>query len=229
MKRVVWLAVLALIAGVCSAQRGMRIGPGSLRGFEHGRFPAPNFGPVKLPGGFILTPEQVSVNLGIPPISAIPPLGVNQPAVDVLRLTLPGFNLGVNRILGRRLRSAGSGEFGAYPLLPVVGGYGYGEGPNVIVLQPMQIPMTLSRPAEVVHPILHQYPVGPESTGPQPEFTLAMRDGSTRPAILVWVQDQVLNYLDPSKKRQQIPLSTLDRASTERLNRENNVELHLPD
>ena len=124
---------------------------------------------------------------------------------------------------------AGFSGFGAYPLLPVIGGYGYGGGPNVFVLQPIQIPMAAPRPPEVVRPMLHQYPAGPESAGAQPAFTLAMTDGSTHPAVLVWVQGRVLHYIDPADNRTTVSLSALDRNATERLNREKNLELHLPD
>jgi hypothetical protein len=55
-----------------------------------------------------------------------------------------------------------------------------------------------------------------------------MKDGTTHPAILVWVQNGVLHFIDPSGKTVKVPVSTLDRNATERLNREKNLELHLP-
>lgn len=236
MKRMVWLGVLTLITSSCFAQHGMRIGPASLRGFEHGRFPPPIFQTLKLPNGFVLTPQQISVNLGIPPVSPIPPLGVNMLGVDILRPALPGFNLGFNQFFNRGLGFSGYGYggygYGGYPLLPVMGeGYGYGESPNVVFLPP--IPMAPPRPPEIAHPALHEYPVPAESAsaggGAQPAFTLAMKDGSQHTAILVWVQDDVLTYVEPSGKTQHVPLNTLDRATTQRLNQEKNLELHLPD
>src|SRR5713101_7209082 len=121
MKRVVWLGALTLITGSCFAQHGMRIGPRSLRGFENRTFGPPVFSTLKLPGGLVLAPEQISINGGIPPLSAIPPLGVNRLGVDVLRLSLPGFNLGFNQLFGGGFASGGLFPYGAYPLLPVTG------------------------------------------------------------------------------------------------------------
>ena len=173
------------------------------------------------------TAQQTSFNFGIPPIGAISTLGVNQLGVDVITPGMPG--------LSRRHGFANFenfGFFGGYPLLPVIAdGYGYGNGgaPSIIMLQPIQMPVQPPRPPEIAHATVHEYhPAETATAGQQPVFTLAMNDGSRRSAILVWVQNGAIHYIDPTGKTEHAPLSTLDRATTERLNQEKNLELHLP-
>jgi len=171
--------------------------------------------------------QQTSFNFGIPPIGAISTLGVNQLGVDVITPGMPG--------LSRRHGFANFGNagfFGGYPLLPVIAdGYGYGNGsaPSIIMLQPIQMPVQPPRPPEIAHATVHEYhPAETATAGQQPVFTLAMNDGSRHSAILVWVQNGAIHYIDPAGKTEHAPLSTLDRATTERLNQEKNLELHLP-
>ena len=148
--------------------------------------------------------------------------------VDVITPGMPG--------LSRRHGFATFGNFGffgGYPLLPVIAdGYGYGNGgaPSIIMLQPIQMPVPAPRPPEIAHAAMHEYhPAETATAGQQPVFTLAMNDGSRHSAILVWVQNGAIHYIDPSGKTEHAPLSTLDRATTERLNQEKNLELHLPE
>jgi hypothetical protein len=179
----------------------------------------------------VVLPQRTSFDFGIPPLSAIPPIGVNTLGADVLRASLPGFS-GFDPRLGS-FGFSGFGGFGAFPLLPVMAdGYGAG-GERVIVLQPVQMPYMAPPKPEIAHPAMHEYKEPAELTsapaaGGEPAFTLAMKDGTTHPAILVWVQKGVLHYIDPSGKTVQVPLSTLDRDATQRINREKNLELHLP-
>jgi hypothetical protein len=174
------------------------------------------------------TVQQTSLNLGIPPIGPISTLGVNQLGVDVITPGMPG--------LGGRHGFGNFGNFGflgGYPLLPVItDGYGYGNGgaPTIIMLQPMQMPVATPRPLEIAHAAVHEYhPAETAAAGQQPVFTLAMNDGSRHAAILVWVQNGAIHYIDPTGKTEHAPLSRLDRATTERLNQEKNLELHLPE
>ena len=170
------------------------------------------------------TAQQTSFNFGIPPVGAISTLGVNHLGVDVITPGMPasGGNNGFFDF----------GFFGGFPLLPVItNGYGYGGAPTIIMLQPIQMPVQAPRPPEIAHAALHEYhpPAETASGGQQPVFTLAMIDGSRHAAILVWVQSGAIYYIDPTGRTAHAPLSTLDRATTERLNREKNLELHLPE
>ncbi len=231
MKKVISIGLFLALTNHVFAQRhqpgfGFRgLGTPPAHGFLN-RFPGmiPRF-------QFVGTPHQTSFNLGIPPIGAIPPLGVNVLGVDVI-------TPGVNRFGGRHGFSPFSAfesfGFGGYPLLPVMtDGNGYGGAPSIIVLQPIQMPYQPPRPPEVAHAVVHDYrqPAEPASAAGQgqPVFTLAMRDGSTHSAILVWVQNGAVHYIDPTGKTEHVPLNTLDRGTTQRLNQEKSLELHLPE
>jgi hypothetical protein len=224
MKKLIGLGLFLAITSHVFAQRhqpgfGFRgLGTPPAHGFLN-RFPGmiPRF-------QYSGTAQQTSFNFGIPPVGAIPPLGVNQLGVDVITPGMPG--------LGGRHGFSQFGFFGGYPLLPVItDGYGYGSAPSIIVLQPIQMPVQPPRPPEVARAAMHEYrqPAETAGTGQQPVFTLAMNDGSRHAAILVWVQNGAIHYIDPTGKTEHAPLSALDRATTERLNQEKNLELHLPE
>src|SRR5258708_3315270 len=226
MKKLIGLGFFLALASHSFAQRhqpgfGFRgLGTPPAHGFLN-RFPGmiPRF-------EFSGTAQQTSFNFGIPPIGAISPLGVNQLGVDVITPGIPGRNRqhGFSDF-------GGLGFFGGYPLLPVIAdSYGYGGAPSIIMLQPIQMPMAPPRPPEIAHAAVHEYhPAEPAATGQQPVFTLAMNDGSRHAAILVWVQNGAIHYIHPTVKTEHAPLSSLDRATTDRLNQEKNLELHLPE
>jgi hypothetical protein len=218
MQKVLTLGLLlSLVGGLPAQHRGggvrFNVGVPASGGFGHGFGRSPFF-----------VPQQISVNLGIPPVNPIPPLGVNMLGVNTLTPVWP--------FPGSPVPPLG---FGAYPLLPVVGGYDYGSGatPNIIVLQPIQLPP--ARP-EVARPTLREYnpPAGPgampaQATAQQATFSLVLRDGTTVPAILVWAQDDSICYVDPAGRMHQIATDALDRDATLRLNRSKNLNIHLPE
>ena len=78
----------------------------------------------------------------------------------------------------------------------------------------------------IVRPALHEYNPAAGPTGQT--FSIAMRNGPILPALLAWVDDGELNYLDPERKQHQVLLDNVDRDTTLRMNREKNLELHLP-
>ena len=227
MKMLLGLGFAAMMAGGCFGQhRGGHGFVSTGHSFEHGQFPGGFVG--GFPRGFFFTPQQIAVNLGIPPISPIPFLGVNSLGVDVL---VPG--LGITRHFGSSLFSGLFSGFGGYPLLPVIGdGYGsYGGGANIIVLQPIQMPFQPPPRPEIAKPQLHEYKEPPgttPATGEQPVFSLQLKGGSTQPAVLVWVSSGMVHYLDRQNKGHAVALDAVDREATLRVNREKNLELHLP-
>jgi hypothetical protein len=59
-------------------------------------------------------------------------------------------------------------------------------------------------------------------------FAIALKDGTTVSAAAVWVQDNVVHYVDSEGAHRRAPLDTIERDITARLNREQNLVLRLP-
>lgn len=176
------------------------------------------------------TPQNF-LNVGIPPIgSGLPSLGVNAPGSafftgNLAQDTFPGWSL---------------------PFWPYWGGYGgYGYDmaqaaqPSIIVIQPFS-PEMMGQPRKPPEPArleIREYkgpaageaqPAAAAPLGPQQMFSIALRNGARDAAMAAWVDDDCLNYLNASGKRQKVALSALDRDATERLNRQKNLSLWLP-
>src|ERR1043165_8211122 len=162
MRGLVGLGIGVLLGSSCFGQHL----PGAHFAAPGGRGTGPRFGPVTsvgghLPGGFLVMPQRTSFDFGIPPLSAIPPIGVNTLGADVLTATFPGVN-GFNQRFG----SLGFSGYGGYPLLPVMAdGYG-ASGERVIVLQPIQMPYQPPRKPEIAHPAMHEYKESAEAASP---------------------------------------------------------------
>jgi hypothetical protein len=194
-----------------------------------------------------------SGNFGLPPVRPIPPLGLTTTRFA----TFPGFGgfLGFRHIgfggFGnfRRFGAFGLGGFGlggfggwgwGYP--GFYDGYGYGDyygggnqpTPSVIVLMPPpQSPPP--PPPEPARPEIHEYKQ-PDGAGGQPSvlqpsasaFSIVSRDGLTRYAIAVWVQDATVKYVGPDGVDGEVPLGSVDREATRRANAEKQLALQLP-
>jgi len=186
------------------------------------------FGRIRSPGSAVIgfgTPQNFA-NLGIPPIgSPLPSLGVNAPGSAFFSglfadSFFPGWSL---------------------PWYPFTyGGYDYAPpqpSPSVIVIQPFSPEMMAPRkPPEPARLEIREYK-GPAPEEAQPAagtpnagqmFTIALKSGARDSAIAAWVENDCLSYFDASGKRQTVSLATIDRAATERLNREKNLSLWLP-
>ena len=61
-----------------------------------------------------------------------------------------------------------------------------------------------------------------------PLYLLAMRDGTIRAVLAYWTDGTALHYVTMDHEQKQAPLSSVDRALSERLNRERNVTFRLP-
>ncbi len=215
-------------------------------------FGTPGFGGFRAPGAFgfdfgngvfarfrIANPTvlgfgtpQNFLNLGIPPIgSPLPSLGVNAPGSAFFRGTLaedtfPGWSL---------------------PFWPYYGGYGgYGgydmaqaAQPSIIVIQPFS-PEMMGQPRKPPEPArleIREYkgpaageaqPAAAAPLGTQQMFSIVLKNGARDAAMAAWVDDDCLNYMNASGQRQKVALSAIDRAATERLNRQKNLSLWLP-
>ena len=61
-----------------------------------------------------------------------------------------------------------------------------------------------------------------------PLYLIALQDHAIRAALAYWVDDGTVHYIDLDHKVQELPLSTVDRDLSLRLNRERRVPFHLP-
>jgi hypothetical protein len=132
-------------------------------------------------------------------------------------------------------RGASPASLPYFPLLP--GGWDYDYAPyapppNVTIVQPPPPPVIVQeRPPQPLHSEIREYKVAPESTATvaePPSFAIALRDGSVHFAMAVTAQDGALLYVDSDGRHERIPLETVDRETTTRLNRERNLTLRLP-
>jgi hypothetical protein len=169
-------------------------------------------------GGFGF-PSQNFASFGIPPVGPIPTLGGRAPffAFD-------------NRFgFGRRFFPSSAFFPSAFPLFLGGDDSGYPPASNIIIME--QPPPVQQAPCETVRSEIHEY--NPTAAEPvpgeeQPAFAIVLRDGSVHSAVAVSVQDEVLNYVDPDGEHRRVPLDTVDRQATRRVNRERKLELHVP-
>ena len=159
----------------------------------------------------------------------------------------PGFARGARSF--SRARAAFPSRF-AY--LPYGSGYdyapydlsdAYAQAPEpVILVQPPPEfveppPAPVAKP--VGHPVIKEYkwPAADEGSSAasspasdsQPQtFTLILKDGSTRSAVMIFASEDGLHYVDTDERCLRISMSEVDRAATLNLNRARNLNLHLP-
>ena len=229
MKRVIWLCLFSLFAVPALTQQRGGFGAGLGRGgtvaggFGHGRFRGGG-----LIGGFGF-PSQGFVNLGIPPVGPIPPLGMNAPF------------FGFDHRFGFHHRLFSSSGFFPYAFPLFAGSYDYGyagyapEPSIIIVQQPSPQVIVQQAPPAPVRSEIHDYKepaplptTPPIAKGEEVTFLIALNDGSVHAASAVWVQDKVLHYIDSDDRHHEVPLQSVDRALTRRLNRERKLDLWLP-
>jgi hypothetical protein len=79
-------------------------------------------------------------------------------------------------------------------------------------------------------PVVRDYstPLAPTQKYEETLFLLAMKDGTIRAVLAYWVEGATVHYVTMDHDQKQMPLSALDRALSERLNRERNVTFRLP-
>ena len=241
--KIMWLCLFGLFATQALAQRaggvegfgrgGFGRGGVNVGGFPRG-FPRGGFGRggvvqggvrpgnrVVVSGGFGF-PSQSSATFGIPPLGPIPPLGGSAPSF--------GFD---NQFgFGRRFFPSSAFFPSAFPLF--LGGYdpGYPPASNIIIMeQPPPQTIVQQVPRETVRAEIHEYKptaAEPVPAEEQPVFAIVLKDGSVQSAVAVSVQDEVLHYVDPDGQHRRVPLDTVDREATRRVNRKRKLELHLP-
>jgi hypothetical protein len=84
------------------------------------------------------------------------------------------------------------------------------------------------RPA---NPVVQEYKWDEPVTGPEDQaasFAIVLKDGSKRYAVMAWVQDGQLHYIDSEGHQQTLAANVIDRDTTHRLNRQKSLNLRLP-
>lgn len=237
MKKFMWLGLVLLVATNASAQRGGGFGGGMGRGgFGRGGFAGGGFGRGVFAGrgfgsegfrarvivfgsGF----PQDFVNFGLPPLAPIPPLGAN---------AFPFFNRGFGY---PAQYFPSSGFYGSgFPWYDTGYDYGYMQAPapSIIIVQQPTPPVVVQEKPSEAQPEIHEY----KQTTPAPApsetelqgFAIVLKDGSSESAMAVWVQDNVVRYVDRAGRHRQAPLDQVDREATRKLNRERKLDLWLP-
>lgn|GEM_PF-3127105 len=115
----------------------------------------------------------------------------------------------------------------------------YGCVPAASLLPPVTV-IVQTAPAEMAppplppppaHPVMHEYNWSDEakgSAGNPPTYTIALKNGYWRIAVIAWVQDGKLHYIDPEHKHQALSSDVIDREATARVNQQKNLHLELP-
>jgi hypothetical protein len=86
-------------------------------------------------------------------------------------------------------------------------------------------------PDPPVRPTVREYPENgaqSRSTGEPVVYLIAFQDGTIQAALAYWVDGNTLHYVSTRREQREAPLESVDRALSQRLNRERRLELHLP-
>ena len=211
MRPLICLSLVLLGATGALAQRGGAGGTGG-GGLAGGRLRGGMPNSAGNPGMPILSP--------IPLVQAIPALGLGTPRPDMGGLNT--FQRPVSVFPGYPYQYI-SGGYSPYPLLQ-----------NILVVQsapPLRNtePPAPPKPAQLIiwesaSASSRETPVAAE----QRVYVVALKDGKTISAAAVWVQDNVLHYIDSEGAHKRESLEAIDRDSTRQLNRAQNLELRLP-
>ena len=114
--------------------------------------------------------------------------------------------------------------------------YDYGYQPPVVIYQNSPS-YNYTPPPETVHPEMRDYetaPSGPSTStirpaGEPPIYLFAVKgQDNILAGITYWVEGNTLQYINLQHVQKRIPLSSLDRTLTYRLNHERNMDLRLP-
>jgi hypothetical protein len=107
---------------------------------------------------------------------------------------------------------------------------GYQQTPNVVIVMPqVQAPEPPPPPPTPAQPVMHEYHWPDTAASLLPAtFSLVSRNGTVQFALAVWVQDNELRFTALDGTIGRLPLATVDRDATERLNAEKHLKLRLP-
>lgn len=146
---------------------------------------------------------------------------------------------------GSNFRRGGFGGWGfggyvgsGWPPSPFNDGYGhsvdYGEQVSqnqvtiVLVMPYQQVPVAPPPPPLPIRSETREYNWPASDSDPGAVFSIVSKDGSVRQAIAVWTQDTTLCFTAPDGTGGQLPISSVHRESTYRVNTEKKLRLSLP-
>jgi hypothetical protein len=207
--------------------------------------PAGRFGSVVFPGGTPATMPGVTRNFG----------SVVNPGSGGPRITMPGVltapTFGARpgaAVAGQNFsRLPGTRHTGVilYPYPVYVGGYydnpypvepAAAQQPNVVVIYPpQQAPVIINQfgSADSLYVPTEAQPARelarrPSGDAEPPRYLIAFKDRTVYSAVAYWVDGDTLHYFTSGNTHNQVSVSLIDRALTERLNKESGVEVKLP-
>ena len=131
---------------------------------------------------------------------------------------------------GRAAQRAGFG----FPFLAGYDPYDAGytampyTAPQTVIVEAAPVIVPPPPPPRVPQAVIHTYAPEPAATAEAPSFAIAATDGSRIEAAAVWVQKGMAHYIDPEGRALEIPLASIDRNLTRKLNAERNLTLRLP-
>ncbi len=224
-------------------------------GQNHGGFVNPQpfvqgtFGNAVFPGGTsaMRGVTRTFGNAAFPSGAGFPRLVVPGAITDPTFLARPG---GAGAGFGRTVGRVGGGRRGnnavvvPYAVPVYVGGFYdnpyVGDGvapppqpqqPNVIVVYPpIQQPVLYSPPADNAAnaPSDAGQPAAEAAPAEPQQYLIAFKDHTIYAALAYWVDGDTLHYFTSGNTHNQVSLSLVDKALTERLNREAGIDLRLP-
>ena len=134
----------------------------------------------------------------------------------------------------------GRGGYAGYgwPPSPFSDGYGntidYGEHVSqnqvtvVLVMPYQQVPVAPPPPPLPIRPETREYHWPDSASDPKAVFSIVSKDRSVHQAIAVWAQDADVCFIAPDGAGGQLPISSVDRESTYRVNTQKKLRLSLP-
>jgi len=105
--------------------------------------------------------------------------------------------------------------FGSDSARPVVTDYGRTAAKFLLPIPGPHLPGPSNPPAEY-------------SASEQVVFFIALKNGSVYSAVAYWVDGEMLNYITPQGKRNQMSIDLVDRDLSVKLNEGRQVDFHLP-
>ncbi len=203
---------------------------------------------VVFPGGTSAMPGvQRTTGSVVYPGGGGPQIGIPS-AITSTSFGIRGGQFFGGRPQARTARLNGAAVF-AYPVY-VGGGYPYLENPygpeaapqqpNVTVIMPPQQPPVVINQFGSAPPVQSQMLTLPQQESAPAEdqpaaasptathYLIAFKDHTIYSAVAYWVDGDTLHYFTSGNTHNQVSVSLVDRALTERLNRESGLEVKLP-